>query len=185
MATLSPAQIYTLAINAGLSPMKATTATAVALAESGGRTDAEGDVGIQTSKWGPSIGLWQVRSVKAEYGTGGTRDASRLKDPAFNAASMVSISGTGGNWRPWSVFTSGSYKKYLAQVPDDGAGIFGPGFGGLIDTGPTAHQQVTAAVNTFKSEWANDAMTVGLKILGGAAAAGLVIVGAVHTVSSK
>lgn len=113
MTQLTGAQVYELAKKAGLSPTLAGVATAIAKGESGWRTDAVGDVGIQDSKWGPSVGLWQIRSLKAEYGTGGTRDASRLTDPAFNAASMATVSGLGANFKPWTVYTSGAYKKYL------------------------------------------------------------------------
>jgi hypothetical protein len=58
--------------------------------------------------------------------------------------------------------------------------------GGLApsSTAPAA-QDVGNAVSDLTNGWANDAMTIGLKVLGAAAAAGLVIVGAVHTVSSK
>jgi hypothetical protein len=173
MPTLTPAQIYTLAHQAGLSAAAATTATAIALAESGGDPNAVGDVGLENATWGPSVGLWQIRSLKAQYGTGGTRDASRLKDPYFNAKSMVAISGTGGSWKPWSTYTSGSYKKYLSPAStgaaDPAANAAAPGFG-------------TQAVDSALTAWAKPAMSIGLKILGAGAAAALVIVGAVHTV---
>jgi hypothetical protein len=113
---LSPAQLYDLARGAGLNATAAVVAAAVALAESGGDPAAVGDVSLQSDKWGPSVGLWQIRSLKAEQGTGGTRDASRLTDPQFNAASMAAISGAGTNWRPWSVFVSGKYRQYLGDV---------------------------------------------------------------------
>jgi hypothetical protein len=179
VATLTPAQIYTLAHQAGLSAMAATTATAIALAESGGKTDAVGDVGLQDAKWGPSIGLWQIRSLKAETGTGSPRDASRLKDPYFNAKAMVSISGGGGSWRPWSTYTSGSYKKFLSPAAtgaaDPAANAAAPGFGAQI---------VGDAVDGALTAWAKPAFGIGLKIIGAGAAAALVIVGAVHTVKS-
>lgn len=116
MTTLTYAQVYALAKGAGLGHEAAVTATAIATAESGLRTDAMGDTTITTGTWGPSIGLWQIRSVKAEKGTGRSRDASRLKDPRFNARSMVSISGNGTNWRPWSVYLNGSYRSHINAV---------------------------------------------------------------------
>lgn len=100
-------------------------ATAVAIAgwdgspsggESHGRSCAQGDQHLTTGKWGNSVGLWQVRSLAVEGGTGGTRDADRLCDPAFNARSMHSISNGGRNWRPWSVFTSGKHQPNLDQA---------------------------------------------------------------------
>lgn len=183
MSTLSPAQIFTLARNAGLSPSAAAIATAIALAESGGRTDAVGDVGLQDAKWGPSIGLWQIRSLRAEYGTGSPRDASRLKDPTFNAAAMVSISGKGGNWKPWSTYTSGSYKRYVSEV------AAGMGQSGVAGDGATTRlgDNVSDALDKLNpfSGWAADALKIGLYVLGGGAAVALVVVGAVHTVSDK
>jgi hypothetical protein len=124
MPTLSPAQIYALARDVGqLDPAAAAVATAVALAESGGRTDAEGDIGLQDGKWGPSIGLWQIRSLKAEYGKGqSVRDGARLKDPQFNAFAMATISNHGKNFNPWTTFTSGKYKSQAEQDQRRGPG---------------------------------------------------------------
>lgn len=113
---MTPGAVYQLARAAGLGHDAAVTATAIAKAESGLRTDARGDTGITTGTWGPSIGLWQVRSLKTETGTGRSRDANRLTDPAFNARSMVSISGGGSNWGPWSVYKSGAYRTHVAAV---------------------------------------------------------------------
>ena len=89
MTTLSPAAIYTLARNAGLSAAAATTATAVALAESGGRTDAVGDVGLEDATWGPSVGLWQIRSLKAQSGTGQPRALEPITHGSLGAAQRL------------------------------------------------------------------------------------------------
>lgn len=178
MATLSPVQIYTLARGAGLSAAAATTATAVALAESGGRTDAMGDVGLENATWGPSVGLWQIRSLKAQSGSGQDRDATRLTDPTFNARAMANISGAGKSFGAWTTYTSGAYKKHLGDVA---TGIVSnPGAGD-----PSNSTVAKDAIGALTSSWGKDAMSIGLKILGGAAAAALVIVGAMHTVSDK
>lgn len=116
MATITLAAAYQLARTAGLPHDAAVTAAAIAKAESGLRTDARGDTGITTGTWGPSIGLWQVRSLKAETGTGRTRDANRLADPGFNARSMAAISSRGTNFAPWSVYKSGAYRQHLADA---------------------------------------------------------------------
>lgn len=121
MATLSPAQIRDLALGAGFNASEAVTATAIALAESGGRTDAQGDTGITTAVWGPSVGLWQIRSLKSDSGTGRTRDATRLTDPKFNAQSARAIYKASG-WSPWSVYKSGAYRAHLSKVPTSGTG---------------------------------------------------------------
>lgn len=115
-------EAYQLARGVRLTDHEAQVAVAIAMAESGLNPNAEGDVTIQTSTWGPSVGLWQVRSLKADSGTGRTRDASRLKDPAFNAKSMAEISNGGTNWSPWSVYTSGAYRSNLNPVASAVAG---------------------------------------------------------------
>ena len=115
--TINGETVYTshdlarLALEAGLPRDHKTlqTAVAIALAESEGRVNAEGDGALQDATWGPSIGLWQIRSLKAESGKGTPRDATKLKDPLFNARSMVAISGGGKNWKPWSVYTTGQH----------------------------------------------------------------------------
>lgn len=113
---LPVADIYNLARSAGFSVDQAVIATAVALAESSGNPNNIGDVGLQNATWGPSIGLWQIRSVKAETGKGSSRDASHLKDPVFNAQAAYAISNHGTNWEPWTTFTNGAYKGTLPRV---------------------------------------------------------------------
>jgi len=133
VATLTAEAIAHHAAGAGFKSEALTIAVAVALAESKGATDAEGDVGIQTAVWGPSLGLWQVRSVKAESGKGTSRDATRLTDPAFNARSAYSISSGGTRFGPWSVYTSGAYRMHLtkAAAAGQGAGSAGGVSGGV------------------------------------------------------
>lgn len=114
--SLTASQVYKLARQAGLSPSQAVIATAISGAESGWSPGATGDVSLENATWGPSEGLWQVRSLKSQTGTGQDRDASRLYDPNFNAHAMVDISGHGSNWRPWSTFTSGAYLAYLSEA---------------------------------------------------------------------
>jgi hypothetical protein len=106
---LSDVQVAAVAIGAGWSAGDAVIATAIAFRESGGNSDARGDVGIQTATWGPSIGLWQIRSLKAQTGTGGQRDEVANLNPQVNAKHAFEISNGGKNWNPWSVFTSGTY----------------------------------------------------------------------------
>lgn len=116
-ARLDYVDILRLAFAAGLQDVEsARIATAVAMAESHGIPDAQGDTSIQDQTWGPSVGLWQIRSLRAEWGTGRTRDGSRLTDPNFNAKSMITISGGGQNWGPWSAYTNGAYRSHLAMT---------------------------------------------------------------------
>lgn len=113
---LSAAQIAGYAQGVGLNGDALATAVAIALAESGGDTLALGDVSLETATWGPSVGLWQIRSLYGDNGTGRSRDQSKLTDPAFNARSMYEISSGGTNWRPWSVYTNGAYRRSLTTA---------------------------------------------------------------------
>jgi hypothetical protein len=88
-------------------------ALAIARAESGWRSDAVNPADAAPPKWGPSIGLWQVRSLAADRGTGRARDETRLRDPYFNARSAFSISGGGRDWSPWTVWRTGAYRAHL------------------------------------------------------------------------
>jgi hypothetical protein len=138
MATLTPSQIYTLLLEGGFGPDEARLMTAIAQAESSRNPGAVGDVALQNSKWGPSVGLFQIRTLNSQTGTGGDRDIERLmNNPAEQVKAAMNISGGGTNLRPWSTYTNGMYKKFLDEplqagvaVPSTaatGAGPFGAG----------------------------------------------------------
>jgi LysM repeat protein len=114
---LNDRQIAEHVTHGGFTGQDRVIGVAVVLAESGGWTDARGDVHLQDGKWGPSIGLFQIRSLKAERGTGRTRDELANLDPATNArhARQVYLD-AGGRWTPWSTFTSGSYRQFLDRA---------------------------------------------------------------------
>jgi hypothetical protein len=116
MATLSDDQIAAYARQAGFAGSNLVTAVAVALAESGGRTDAPGDLGLRTSVWGPSIGLWQIRSLNSQRGTGAVRDEFANLDPAVNARHAFEVAGGGSNWQPWSTFNNGAFRQYVNRA---------------------------------------------------------------------
>jgi hypothetical protein len=114
---LTPAQVAGFAVGAGFSGAALRTAVAVSFAENGSHDPAAlGDTTITNATWGPSVGLWQIRSLKAEYGKGTTRDQKALDNPAFNAKAAYRISNGGKNWTPWSVYTSGAWKGQLAAA---------------------------------------------------------------------
>lgn len=94
-------------------PAKAITAVAIAKAESNWNPSAVGDTTLTNEVWGPSLGLWQIRSLNAHYKMGWDRDAFHLKEPEFNARSMKSVSRNGTYWEPWSVYKNGRYKDHL------------------------------------------------------------------------
>ena len=134
MATLSPSQIYTLLLQGGFSPDKARLMTAIAQAESARNPGAVGDVALENAKWGPSVGLFQVRTLKAETGTGSDRDIQRLlNNPAEQVKAALNISADGNNLRPWSTFTSGAYLKFLDEPLQAGVPVPSalPGAGGF------------------------------------------------------
>ncbi|HEV8675017.1 MAG TPA: hypothetical protein VGX21_13300 [Methylomirabilota bacterium] len=113
---LTDAQVAAVFAQAGFAGQGLLTMVATVLGESGGDPDILGDENLANAKWGPSIGLGQIRSLWAERGTGGSRDPDRLTDPDFNAAAAYEISSRGTNFKPWSVFTSGRYRQYLARA---------------------------------------------------------------------
>lgn len=85
------AQLQDLWVQAGGSRTYAPIAAAIALAESGGRSDA-----INTSNRNGTVdrGLWQINSIHGSQST---------FDPLSNARAAVAISKGGTDWRPWCV----------------------------------------------------------------------------------
>lgn len=117
MARRSVTELYQAARAAGLNPARAAIAAAIALAESSGDDKAVGDVSLQTNTWGPSVGAWQIRTIKSQTGTGSDRDISALQgNLPRQAQAMVNISGGGANWTPWTVYNTGKYQQYLNQA---------------------------------------------------------------------
>lgn len=114
-------QVAATVLAAGFTGDEAATMVAIIRGESGdatqwGNPNAVGDQALVDEKWGPSIGLAQVRSLHAHRGTGQTRDADRLTDPTFNLASAWEISNQGRNFSPWSVYSSGKYRQWLPEA---------------------------------------------------------------------
>lgn len=91
-------------------------ALAIARGESGWRPGAVGDRELADATWGPSIGLWQIRSLWADRGTGRTRDPDRLADPLFNARAAYAISRGGRDWSAWTVYRTGAYRAHLGAA---------------------------------------------------------------------
>ncbi|GAA2749635.1 hypothetical protein [Kitasatospora cinereorecta] len=109
-------QLCDLAKDAGFTGDDIRIAGAVAMAESGGRADAIGDTGLVDAKWGPSIGLFQIRSLRRPQDFGypdNLRVEQSLSDPEYNTKAAKAIQQQAGNWSAWSTFTNGAYKQYL------------------------------------------------------------------------
>jgi len=152
MPTISAREIAQHAHDAGFRGDSLNTAVAVALAESHGDTGIHGDVNLQTGTWGPSVGLWQIRSLNPGHGTAAEqalRDAQANADPAVNAQHAYTISRQGNNFRPWSTYTNGAYRSYLNQARTASRQVTGtPATGGATPTSfraaPRALDQVAA-----------------------------------------
>lgn len=79
------------------------TAAAIALAESGGKRTAVGDVNL-----GRSIGLWQINlRAHPEYTEGD------LYNPQNNANAAFQIYSDAGGFSPWTTFRTGVYSDFL------------------------------------------------------------------------
>ncbi|GIH08520.1 hypothetical protein Rhe02_65870 [Rhizocola hellebori] len=116
MKTLSDVAIAEHAHAAGFRGQALVTAVAVAIAESGGRPGVPGDVDIQNSKWGPSIGLWQIRSLHADLGTGRQRDAKANLDPRTNAKHAFEIYSEDHNFMPWAAYKYHRHVRFLPRA---------------------------------------------------------------------
>ncbi len=107
------------AIKAGFTGAALVTALAIAGAESSFNPKALGDVTLQSEKWGPSVGLWQIRSLRnynLYSGADALRDAVRLTDPYFNAKAAFAISKGGKDFSPWSTYTNGAFTKFTVAA---------------------------------------------------------------------
>ena len=107
--TLTPLQIYQLAINAGFPPNEAVTAVAVALKESSGDPNAH-----NTTPPDDSYGLWQINMygnlAAARIAQFGLTSATDLFDPQTNANAAFAIwGGNDANWQiAWAIQDGGS-----------------------------------------------------------------------------
>lgn len=186
MTARTTGEIYQALRAAGFSRSSAVLMTAVGLGESGGNDTAIGDTALADATWGPSVGVLQERTLKAQTGTGGTRDITWLQGNLdHQAAAAYEISARGTTFAPWTVFTTGAYQQYLpdaeraaASVDQQTGGVYTQvGLGDLGDwvlpPGMTGGL-VTAAQAGL--------MVTVLKITFGLAGIGLAIAGAYLTV---
>jgi cell wall-associated NlpC family hydrolase len=91
MAVLAAREIYRFARMAGFTPDQAVTMTAVAMAESGGNTNAHNPIGED------SRGLWQINAASHPEMHG-----VNLYDPLANARAAYQVSGHGQDISPWT-----------------------------------------------------------------------------------
>jgi hypothetical protein len=105
----SAVQIAQTAKANGFSGDGLVTSVAIALAESSGWTQAV----LVDSDCSRDRGLWQINS----YWHSEVSDAQAF-DPNGCAQAAYSISSGGGDWSPWSTYTSGAYQQYLGEAQD-------------------------------------------------------------------
>lgn len=80
-----------------------TTAVAIAIAESSGRTKIVNSIGC-------CVGLWQIN-----YKVHGVTKTA-MQDPAQNAAMAYKVSNQGTKWTPWTVYNLGRHQIYMIQA---------------------------------------------------------------------
>lgn len=114
MPKISDAEIAGYAKGAGLSGNAVAIAVAIALAESGGNTESHNPIPPDDS-----YGLWQINMLgsmgparRKQFGLSSNAD---LYNPATNARVMFSLSNGGANWKPWTTYTSGKYRMFMAR----------------------------------------------------------------------
>ena len=154
---MSLTELRALATQAGFTGSDIKIAAAVAMAESKGDPVVIGDQKLVDHKWGPSIGLFQIRSLKhpEQFSPPDTlRVTAKLKDPLYNAKTAKAIKDA-HNWKQWSTFTSGAYKQYMDGRPANfepfpGASFFHTGKKSPI-IAATHHRLVTEGCNRYQS----------------------------------
>jgi hypothetical protein len=186
---MTQSEIYSLAKAAGLNDSRAKVAAAIAMAESGGDPNAHNSKPPDNS-----YGLWQVNMI-------GTLGPARRKslhlssnddlfNPATNAKAMKSISSAGGNFNPWSTYTSGAYRKYLTNdVTDEGSGHWYSGIpivGGAIDSAEASARAAAEGIGYVEktAAWLSNAENW-IRIAYVAGGATIVVVGLVMIVTSS
>jgi hypothetical protein len=116
MATMTFKDVYALLRRNGWSAADAVIMTAIAKGESGLNPLATGDTTITNTTWGPSVGLFQIRTVKSQTGTGGERDVTALRSSLDKQAKSAKSIKEGQGWGAWTIYNTGVYRKYLADA---------------------------------------------------------------------
>jgi hypothetical protein len=105
---LNAQQIAGYAKAAGFPPGEIATATAVALAESGGETTATN----RNSNASTDYGLWQINTVHGQLLNQGDKF-----NPLDNARMALIVWQRAGNkWTPWTVYKSGVYRAQMGAA---------------------------------------------------------------------
>jgi hypothetical protein len=109
MPTLSPAQIAGYAKAAGFTGTQVPIMTAIALAESGGRTDATNK---NSDDYGSvDYGIWQINS----HWNGDLLTLGDWRNPADNARMARAVFDRQG-YKAWAVYNSKTYAGHLGEA---------------------------------------------------------------------
>lgn len=159
MTKLTQPEVVDLLRAVGFKPRAAKVGSAIALCEAPTFTDppmsdfgAIGDQDLADDVWGFSYGGFQVRSLRAQQGTGGWRDEDRLLEPRFNCRAAKAIRKDLG-WDAWSAYTNGAYRAYLQDLYPPPPNTY------IVLAGDTL-SSIAAAYGTFM--WEDLARTNGL-----------------------
>lgn len=113
-----PKALYNYLRQSGLTGEKLKIAWAVAMGESRGNPRAYNGNARTGDK---SYGLFQINMIgsmgparRREFGISSNE---QLFDPMTNIRAMMKVSNNGTNWRPWSVYKNGTYRRFLSQYP--------------------------------------------------------------------
>lgn len=143
MPVLSPGQIYALARDAGFDRGRAITMTAIALAESGGDSDA-----TNVNKNGSvDTGLWQINSI---HGIGGN-----LKDPRTNARAAKTVYDKQG-YGAWVVFNNNTYQRHLGDALDASSKTEGASLADVLKAIPVAAGTLTGVAGQVAGQVADN-----------------------------
>lgn len=123
-AGTSGAQIANALYQAGFRGEALVTMLATAMGESGWNAQATGDTTLTNGTWGPSVGVFQIRTLNAERGTGGWRDEQALRGSLLHQAKAAfAISNGGTNFGPWTIYSNGAYTQHMAAARQAAAGV--------------------------------------------------------------
>lgn len=161
MTLLAPPQIGAYAYAAGIKDTRALAAAiAIAMAESGGNTQAHADDADDDS-----YGLWQINmlgamgpSRRAQFGLSSNE---QLFSPATNARAMAAISSQGTNFRPWTTYQGARYKLFYPAAWVAAKLVIGAG--GVVAGAEEVEETVTEPISE-----AADAINTGLQFIGAA-----------------
>ena len=151
---LNAGQLKALALAAGFNDRDASIMAAIAMAESGGRSNAHNN---NAATGDNSYGLWQVNMLgrmgperRRSFGIGSNE---ALFDPAVNASAARKVFESQG-FGAWSVFKSGAYKQFLPQAMRAGAAPMAPALPPATAPAMAGVTQAGANLNAAQGELA-------------------------------